>query len=171
MEILRNLAFVFVIIFLIYGIYLSCRSSLKIKRIYFEITGENQIGYYYSSTNSHSSVYLISNTEELLTIFSNFTKEELEEMGVDLENVFQNNNVLIEKISAENDFINFIKSKKFKQLLQSSEISDDEFKNFVETNLKDFQYLKEKVEKLNTFIQEKKEIKFKKINNLSNEKI
>ena len=92
-------------------------------------------------------------------------------MGVNLENVFQNNIVLIEKIGAENDFINFIKSKEFKQLLQSSEISDDEFKNFVETNLKDFGYLKEKVEKLNTFIQEKKEIKFKKINNLSNEKI
>ena len=170
MEILRNLAFVFVVIFLIYGIYLSCRSSLEIKRIFFEITGENRIGYYYSSIKSYSS-YLISNTKELLTIFSNFTKEELEEMGVNLENVLQNNIVLIEKIGAENDFINFIKSKEFKQLLQSSEISDDEFKNFVETNLKDFQYLKEKVEKLNTFIQEKKEIKFKKINNLSNEKI
>ena len=78
MGILRNLAFVFVIFFLIYGIYLSCRSSLKIKRIYFEITGENQIGYYYSSINSYSSVYLISNTKELLKIFSNFTKKELE---------------------------------------------------------------------------------------------
>lgn len=171
MEILRNLAFVFVVIFLIYGIYLSCKSSLKIKRIFFEITSENQIGYYYSSINSYSSVYLISNIEELLKCFSNFTKEELEEMGVDLENVFQNNIVLIEKISAENDFINFIKSKEFKQLLQSSEISDDEFKNFVESNLKNFGYMKEKIEKLNTFIQEKKEIKFKKINNLSNEKI
>ena len=174
MEILRNLAFVFVVIFLIYGIYLSCKSSLKIKRIFFEITSENQIGYYYSSINSYSSyssVYLISNTEELLKCFSNFTKEELEEMGVDLENVFQNNIVLIEKISAENDFINFIKSKEFKQLLQSSEISDDEFKNFVETNLKNYGYMKEKVEKLNTFIQEKQKIKFKKINNLSNEKI
>ena len=31
--------------------------------------------------------------------------------------------------------------------------------------------MKEKVEKLNTFIQEKQKIKFKKINNLSNEKI
>lgn len=171
MGILRNLAFIFVIIFLIYGIYLSCRSSLEIKRIFFEITGENRIEYYYSSIKSYSSVYLISNTKELLKIFSNFTKEELEEMGVDLENVLHNNLVLIEKISAENDFINFIKSKKFKQLLQSSEISDDEFKKFVETDLKDFQHLKEKVEKLNTFIQEKKEIKFKKINNLSNEKI
>ena len=171
MEILRNLAFVFVVIFLIYGIYLSCKSSLKIKRIFFEITSENQIGYYYSSINSYSSVYLISNTEELLKCFSNFTKEELEEMGVNLENVFQNNIVLIEKISAENDFINFIKSKEFKQLLQSSEISDDEFKNFVESNLKNFGYMKEKIEKLNIFIQEKKEIKFKKINNLSNEKI
>lgn len=171
MGVLRILAFVFVGIISIYGIYLSCKSSLKIKRIYFEITGENQIGYYYSSIKSYSSVYLISNTEELLKCFSNFTKEELEKMGVNLENVFQNNIVLIEKIGAENDFINFIKSKEFKQLLQSSEISDDEFKNFVETNLKDFGYLKEKVEKLNTFIQEKKEIKFKKINNLSNEKI
>ena len=111
------------------------------------------------------------NTKELLKCFSNFTKEELEEMGVNLENVLQNNSVLIEKIGAENDFINFIKSKEFKQLLQSSEISDDEFKNFVETNLKDFGYLKEKVEKLNTFIQEKQKTKFKKINNLSNEKI
>lgn len=92
-------------------------------------------------------------------------------MGVNLENVFQNNIVLIEKISAENDFINFIKSKNFKQLLQSSEISDDEFKKFIEIDLKNFGYMKEKVEKLNTFIQEKKEIKFKKINNLSNEKI
>ena len=171
MEILRNLAFVFVIIFLIYGIYLSCKSSLKIKRIFFEITSENQIGYYYSSINSYSSVYLISNTEELLTIFSNFTKEELEEMGVDLENVLHNNLVLIEKIGAENDFINFIKSKKFKQLLQSSEISDDEFKKFIEIDLKNFGYMKEKVEKLNTFIQEKQKIKFEKINNLSNEKI
>lgn len=174
MGVLRNLAFVFVVIFLIYGIYLSCRSSLKIKRFYFEIKEENKIECCYFSTNSYSSyssVYLISNTEELLKCFSNFTKEELEEMGVDLENVLRNNLVLIEKISAENDFINFIKSKKFKQLLQSSEISDDEFKNFVETNLKDFQYLKEKVEKLNTFIQEKQKIKFKKINNLSNEKI
>ena len=170
MEILQNMVFVFAGIILIYGIYLSCRSSLKIKRIYFEITSENQIGYY-SSINSHSSVYLISNTEELLKYFSNFTKEELEEMGVDLENVLQNNLVLVEKISAENDFINFIKSKQFKQILKSNEISDDEFKNFVETNLKDFGYMKEKVEKLNTFIQEKKEIKFKKINNLSNEKI
>lgn len=174
MEILRNLAFVFVIIFLIYGIYLSCRSVLKIKRFYFKIEEENKIECCYFSTNSYSSyspVYLIRNTKQLLKIFSNFTKEELEEMGVNLENIFYNNPVLIEKISAENDFINFIKSKEFKQLLQSSEISDDEFKNFVETNLKDFQYLKEKVEKLNTFIQEKKEIKFKKINNLSNEKI
>jgi len=170
MEILQNMVFVFAGIILIYGIYLSCRSSLKIKRIYFEITSENQIGYY-SSINSHSSVYLISNTEELLKYFSNFTKEELEEMGVDLENLLGNNPILIEKISAENDFINFIKSKKFKQLLQSNEISDDEFKNFVETNLKDFGYMKEKVEKLNTFIQEKQKIKFKKINNLSNEKI
>ena len=173
MEILQNMVFVFAGIILIYGIYLSFfKRSLKIKRIYFEITSENQIGYYYSSiNNSHSSVYLISNTEELLKYFSNFTKEELEEMGVDLENILHNNPILIEKISEENDFINFIKSKEFKQLLQSSEISDDEFKNFVETNLKDFGYLKEKVEKLNTFIQEKKEIKFKKINNLSNEKI
>ena len=170
MEILQNMVFVFAGIILIYGIYLSCRSSLKIKRIYFEITSKNQIGYY-SSINSHSSVYLISNTEELLKYFSNFTKEELEEMGVDLENLLGNNPILIEKISAENDFINFIKSKKFKQLLQSNEISDDEFKNFVETNLKDFGYMKEKVEKLNTFIQEKQKIKFKKINNLSNEKI
>ena len=62
-------------------------------------------------------------------------------------------------------------SKKFKELLQSNEISDDEFKNFVETNLKDFGDMKEKIEKLNTFIQEKQKIKFKKINNLSNEKI
>ena len=75
-------------------------------------------------------------------------KEELEEMGVNLENVLQNNTVLIEKISAENDFINFIKSKQFKQILKNNEISDDEFKNFVETNLKDFGYMKEKVEKL-----------------------
>ena len=173
MEILRNLVFIFVGIILIYGIYLSFfKSSLKIKRIYFEITSENQIGYYYSSIdNSHSSVYLISNTEELLKYFSNFTKEELYKIGVNLENVLQNNTVLIEKIGAENEFINFIKSKKFKQLLQSSEISDDEFKNFVETNLKDFGYMKEKVEKLNRFIQEKQKIKFKKINNLSNEKI
>ena len=171
MEILRNLAFIFVVIVLIYGIYLSCRSSLEIKRIFFEITGENQIGYYYSSIKSYSSVYLISNTKELLKIFSNFTKEELEEMGVNLENVLQNNIVLIEKIGAENDFINFIKSKEFKQLLQNNEISDDEFKNFVETNLKNYGYMKEKVERLNTFIQEKQKIKFKKINNLSNEKI
>lgn len=171
MEILRNLVFIFAGIILIYGIYLLCRSSLKIKRIYFEITGENQIGYYYSSINSYSSVYLISNTEELLKCFSNFTKEELEKIGVNLENISQNNPVLIEKISAENEFINFTKSKKFKELLQSNEISDDEFKNFVETNLKDFGYMKEKVEKLNTFIQEKQKIKFKKINNLSNEKI
>lgn len=171
MEILRNLVFIFAGIILIYGIYLSCRSSLKIKRIYFEITGENQIGYYYSSINSYSSVYLISNIKELLKCFSNFTKEELEEMGVNLENVLQNNTVLIEKISVENDFINFIKSKQFKQILKNNEISDDEFKNFVETNLKDFGYMKEKVEKLNTFIQEKQKIKFKKINNLSNEKI
>lgn len=170
MEILQKIVFVFVGIIFIYGIYLSCKSSLKIKRIYFEITSENQIGYY-SSINSHSSVYLISNTEELLKYFSNFTKEELEEMGVDLENVLQNNLVLVEKISAENEFINFIKSKQFKQILKSNEISDDEFKNFVETNLKDFGDMKEKIEKLNTFIQEKKEIKFKKINNLSNEKI
>lgn len=92
-------------------------------------------------------------------------------MGVNLENVLQNNTVLIEKISAENDFINFIKSKQFKQILKNNEISDDEFKNFVETNLKDFGYMKEKVEKLNIFIQEKQKIKFKKINNLSNEKI
>lgn len=171
MEILRNLVFIFAGIILIYGIYLLCRSSLKIKRIYFEITGENQIGYYYSSINSYSSVYLISNIKELLKCFSNFTKEELEEMGVNLENILQNNTVLIEKISAENDFINFIKSKQFKQILKNNEISDDEFKNFVETNLKDFGYMKEKVEKLNTFIQEKQKIKFKKINNLSNEKI
>lgn len=174
MGVLRNLAFVFVVIFLIYGIYLSCRSSLKIKRFYFEIEEENKIECRYFSTNSYSSyssVYLISNTKQLLKIFSNFTKEELEEMGVNLENIFQNNNVLIEKIGAENDFINFIKSKEFKQLLQSSEISDDEFKNFVETNLKNYGYMKEKVEKLNTFIQEKQKIKFKKINNLSNEKI
>ena len=174
MGVLRNLAFVFVVIFLIYGIYLSCRSSLKIKRFYFEIKEENKIECCYFSTNSYSSyssVYLISNTKQLLKIFSNFTKEELEEMGVNLENIFQNNSVLIEKISAENDFINFIKSKEFKQLLQSSEISDDEFKNFVETNLKNYGYMKEKVEKLNTFIQEKQKIKFKKINNLSNEKI
>lgn len=174
MEILRNLAFVFVVIFLIYGIYLSCKSSLKIKRFYFEIEEENRIECCYFSTNSYSSyssVYLISNTEELLKCFSNFTKEELEEMGVDLENVLRNNLVLIEKISAENDFINFIKSKKFKQLLQSSEISDDEFKKFIETDLKNFGYMKEKVEKLNTFIQEKQKIKFEKINNLSNEKI
>ena len=171
MEILRNLVFIFAGIILIYRIYLLCRSSLKIKRIYFEITGENQIGYYYSSINSYSSVYLISNTEELLKCFSNFTKEELEKIGVNLENVLQNNTVLIEKISAENDFINFIKSKQFKQILKNNEISDDEFKNFVETNLKDFGYMKEKVEKLNTFIQEKQKIKFKKINNLSNEKI
>ena len=171
MEILRNLVFIFAGIILTYGIYLLCRSSLKIKRIYFEITGENQIGYYYSSINSYSSVYLISNIKELLKCFSNFTKEELEEMGVNLENVLQNNTVLIEKISVENDFINFIKSKQFKQILKNNEISDDEFKNFVETNLKDFGYMKEKVEKLNTFIQEKQKIKFKKINNLSNEKI
>lgn len=102
---------------------------MKIKRIYFEITSENQIGYYYSLINSYSSVYLISNTEEFLKCFSNFTKEELEK------------------------------------------ISDDEFKNFVETNLKDFGYMKEKIEKLNTFIQEKQKTKFKKINNLSNKKI
>ena len=174
MEILRNLAFVFVIFFLIYGIYLSCRSSLKIKRFYFEIKEENKIECCYFSTNSYSSyssVYLISNTKELLTTFSNFTKEELEEMGVDLENIFHNNPVLIEKIGVENDFINFIKSKKFKQLLQSSEISDDEFKKFIEIDLKNFGYMKEKVEKLNTFIQEKQKIKFEKINNLSNEKI
>ena len=171
MEILRNLVFIFAGIILTYGIYLLCRSSLKIKRIYFEITGENQIGYYYSSINSYSSVYLISNIKELLKCFSNFTKEELEEMGVDLENVLQNNLVLVEKISAENDFINFIKSKQFKQILKSNEISDDEFKNFVETNLKNYGYMKEKVEKLNTFIQEKQKIKFEKINNLSNEKI
>lgn len=170
MEILRNLVFIFVGIILIYGIYLSCSSSLKIKRIYFEITSENQIGYYFS-INSHSSVYLISKTEELLKCFSNFTKEELEKIGVNLENISQNNPVLIEKISAENEFINFTKSKKFKELLQSNEISDDEFKNFVETNLKDFGDMKEKIEKLNTFIQEKQKIKFKKINNLSNEKI
>ena len=170
MEILRNLVFIFAGIILVYGIYLSCSSSLKIKRIYFEITSENQIGYYFS-INSHSSVYLISNTEELLKCFSNFTKEELEKIGVNLENISQNNPVLIEKISAENEFINFTKSKKFKELLQSNEISDDEFKNFVETNLKDFGDMKEKIEKLNTFIQEKQKIKFKKINNLSNEKI
>lgn len=170
MEILRNLIFIFAGIILIYGIYLLCRSSLKIKRIYFEITSENQIGYYFS-INSHSSFYLISNTEELLKCFSNFTKEELEKIGVNLENVSQNNPVLVEKISAENEFINFTKSKKFKELLQSNEISDDEFKNFVETNLKDFGDMKEKIEKLNTFIQEKQKIKFKKINNLSNEKI
>ena len=170
MEILRNSVFIFAGIILIYGIYLLCRSSLKIRRIYFEITIENQIGYYFS-INSHSSVYLISNTKELLKCFSNFTKEELEKIGVNLENISQNNPVLIEKISAENEFINFTKSKKFKELLQSNEISDDEFKNFVETNLKNFGYMKEKIEKLNTFIQEKQKIKFKKINNLSNEKI
>lgn len=174
MEILRNLAFIFVVIVLIGGIYLSCKSVLKIKRFYFKIEEENKIECSYFSTNSYSpysSVYLISNTKQLLKIFSNFTKEELEEMGVNLENIFQNNSALIEKIGAENDFINFIKSKEFKQLLQNNEISDDEFKNFVETDLKDIIYLKEKVEKLNTFIQEKQKIKFKKINNLSNEKI
>ena len=174
MEILRNLAFIFVVIILIFVISLSCKSVLKIKRFYFKIGEENKIECCYFSTNSYSpysSVYLISNTKQLLKIFSNFTKEELEEMGVNLENIFQNNSALIEKIGAENDFINFIKSKEFKQLLQNNEISDDEFKNFVETNLKDFGYLKEKVEKLNTFIQEKQKIKFKKINNLSNEKI
>lgn len=174
MEILRNLAFIFVVIILIFVIFLSCKSVLKIKRFYFKIEEENKIECSYFSTNSYSpysSVYLISNTKQLLKIFSNFTKEELEEMGVNLENIFQNNSALIEKIGAENDFINFIKSKEFKQLLQSSEISNDEFKNFVETNLKDIIYLKEKVEKLNTFIQEKQKIKIKKINNLSNEKI
>lgn len=108
-----------------------------------------------------------------LPLVKNKSKEKSKEIksGDDLENVLQNNTVLIEKISAENDFINFIKSKQFKQILKNNEISDDEFKNFVETNLKDFGYMKEKVEKLNTFIQEKQKIKFKKINNLSNEKI
>lgn len=174
MEILRNLAFIFVVIILIFVISLSCKSVLKIKRFYFKIEEENKIECSYFSTNSYSpysSVYLISNTKQLLKIFSNFTKEELEEMGVNLENIFQNNSALIEKIGAENDFINFIKSKEFKQLLQNNEISDDEFKNFVETNLKNYGYMKEKVERLNTFIQEKQKIKFKKINNLSNEKI
>jgi len=58
---------------------------LKIKRFYFEIKEENKIECCYFSTNSYSSyssVYLISNTKELLKCFSNFTKEELEEMGV-----------------------------------------------------------------------------------------
>ena len=66
-----------------------------------------------------------------------------------------------------NDVIN-VNTKKGNAII----ISETEYNGLLETlYLLSDPNMKEKIEKLNTFIQEKQKIKFKKINNLSNEKI
>ena len=105
----------------------------------------------------------IKSEKDFFKKMSNFTKEDLEKLGINFKKIKKSDIVIFEEIYKENEFLNFLNSNSFKEILEKYDISDDEFNKFKEEKFNSGK-LEERLEKLNKFIEEKRKIKFEKIN-------
>lgn len=142
----------------------NLKDKLKIKEIKFLITKESRI------IVKEISEIGIKDGKEFLEKMSNFTKDELLYLGVNLEKIKNNEHSLLEEIYKENEFINFLKSDKFKKLLKVTNINEDEFKKLKKDCLNSND-INKKISYLNFFIAEKKIIRLEKLNEILTKKM
>lgn len=137
----------------------NLKDKLKIKDIKFLITKESRI------IVKEISEIGIKDGKEFLEKVSNFTKDELLYLGMNLEKIKNNEHSLLEEIYKENEFINFLKSDKFKKLLKVTNINEDEFKKLKKDCLNSND-INKKISYLNFFIAEKKITRLEKLNEI-----
>lgn len=142
----------------------NLKDKLKIKEIKFLITKESRI------IVKEISEIGIKDGKEFLEKVSNFTKDELLYLGVNLEKIKNNEHSLLEEIYKENEFINFLKSDKFKKLLKVTNINEDEFKKLKKDCLNSND-INKKIFYLNFFIAEKKITRLEKLNEILTKKM
>ena len=142
----------------------NLKDKLKIKEIKFLITKESRI------IVKEVSEIGIKDGKEFLEKMSNFTKDELLYLGVNLEKIKNNEHSLLEEIYKENEFINFLKSDKFKKLLKVTNINEDEFKKLKKDCLNSND-INKKISYLNFFIAEKKITRLEKLNEILTKKM
>lgn len=165
MEVVKSIIFCIVFfLFLVYLINFIFGAKVKLDMIIIQLTNEDKIEIKkVSEKSSISPLLYIKSEKDFFKKMSNFTKEDLEKLGINFKKIKKSDIVIFEEIYKENEFLNFLNSNSFKEILEKYDISDDEFNKFKREKFNSGK-LEERLEKLNKFIEEKRKIKFAKIN-------